>query len=144
MGAYVPVTCTTWWSGCRDLNPGPLRPERSALPSCATARGEFPRSLIILLGGSQRKQRAISSSHRPETLNGARYLGLERRMVFDHEFADSSLLHGLHAESPVSIGVGRSGDGYLARQVQHEPGDGDVLTFRRREANLLFDSVDVC
>ena len=40
---------TTWWSGCRDLNPGPLRPERSALPSCATARGEFPRSPIILV-----------------------------------------------------------------------------------------------
>jgi hypothetical protein len=26
------------WSGWRDLNPRPLRPERSALPSCATAR----------------------------------------------------------------------------------------------------------
>ncbi len=26
------------WSGCRDLNPGPLRPERSALPNCATPR----------------------------------------------------------------------------------------------------------
>ncbi len=26
------------WSGSRDLNPGPLRPERSALPSCATPR----------------------------------------------------------------------------------------------------------
>ena len=25
-------------SGWRDLNPRPLRPERSALPSCATAR----------------------------------------------------------------------------------------------------------
>jgi hypothetical protein len=40
---------TAWWSGCRDLNPGPLRPERSALPSCATARGELPRSPPILL-----------------------------------------------------------------------------------------------
>src|SRR4051794_7273528 len=26
-------------SGCPDLNWGPLRPERSALPDCATARG---------------------------------------------------------------------------------------------------------
>ncbi len=26
------------WSGCSDLNRGPLRPERSALPSCATPR----------------------------------------------------------------------------------------------------------
>ena len=28
------------WSGCRDLNPGPPRPERGALPSCATSRFE--------------------------------------------------------------------------------------------------------
>jgi len=28
------------WSGWRDLNPRPLRPERSALPSCATPRCE--------------------------------------------------------------------------------------------------------
>ena len=27
------------WSGRRDLNPRPLRPERSALPNCATPRG---------------------------------------------------------------------------------------------------------
>ena len=27
-------------SGCRDLNSGPLRPERSALPGCATPRGD--------------------------------------------------------------------------------------------------------
>ncbi len=26
------------WSGCGDSNPGPLRPERSALPGCATPR----------------------------------------------------------------------------------------------------------
>lgn len=32
------------WSGWRDLNPRPLRPERSALPSCATARK--PRFMI--------------------------------------------------------------------------------------------------
>ena len=32
---------TTHWSGWRDLNPRPLRPERSALPSCATPRA-FP------------------------------------------------------------------------------------------------------
>lgn len=30
------------WSGWRDLNSRPLRPERSALPSCATARCCFP------------------------------------------------------------------------------------------------------
>ena len=29
---------STKWSGRRDLNPRPLRPERSALPTCATAR----------------------------------------------------------------------------------------------------------
>ena len=26
------------WSGCRDSNPGPLAPEASALPGCATPR----------------------------------------------------------------------------------------------------------
>lgn len=26
------------WSGYRDLNPGPLAPEASALPNCAIAR----------------------------------------------------------------------------------------------------------
>ena len=30
--------CPLTWSGWRDLNPRPLRPERSALPSCATPR----------------------------------------------------------------------------------------------------------
>ena len=32
------VTAATGWSGWRDLNPRPLRPERSALPNCATPR----------------------------------------------------------------------------------------------------------
>ena len=32
------LTCTATVSGWRDLNPRPLRPERSALPSCATPR----------------------------------------------------------------------------------------------------------
>ena len=31
------------WSGCQDLNLGPLRPERSALPSCATPRLSVPK-----------------------------------------------------------------------------------------------------
>ena len=26
------------WSGCRDSNPGPLDPQSSALPGCATSR----------------------------------------------------------------------------------------------------------
>ena len=30
------------WSGRRDLNPGPHRPERCALPDCATPRGRMP------------------------------------------------------------------------------------------------------
>ena len=32
------LPCSPRWSGWRDLNPRPLRPERSALPSCATPR----------------------------------------------------------------------------------------------------------
>ena len=33
-----PVKLPKFTSGRRDLNPGPLVPETSALPSCATAR----------------------------------------------------------------------------------------------------------
>ena len=33
-----PVVPFFLWSGCRDLNPGPHRPERCALPGCATPR----------------------------------------------------------------------------------------------------------
>ena len=56
-GLYCIATYTAWWSGCRDLNPGPLRPERSALPSCATARSELPRSQIILVCGADAQHR---------------------------------------------------------------------------------------
>ena len=28
-----------WWSGRRDLNPGPSEPHSDALPGCATPRG---------------------------------------------------------------------------------------------------------
>src|ERR1700688_2559169 len=109
MGAYVSFHLrTAWWSGCRDLNPGPLRPERSALPSCATARGEFPRSPIILLVGSQCRQR----------LNRARDLGYERWMELDDEFADATLLYRLHPERPIAVGEGGAGDGNLAREVE--------------------------
>src|SRR5690625_1509187 len=36
--AAFPQVRASVWSGWRDLNPRPLRPERSALPSCATPR----------------------------------------------------------------------------------------------------------
>ncbi len=32
-------TTLVFWSECRDLNPGPLPPQGSALPGCATSRG---------------------------------------------------------------------------------------------------------
>ncbi len=47
------------WSGWRDLNPRPLRPERSALPSCATPRcvktlrSLAPRRVYRTLGGDR-------------------------------------------------------------------------------------------
>src|ERR1039457_2355372 len=56
-GGLYCCTAHAVWSGCRDLNPGPLRPERSALPSCATARSELPRSPIILVAILSRDQR---------------------------------------------------------------------------------------
>src|ERR1700683_1480193 len=44
------------WSGWGDLNPRPLRPERSALPSCATPRDRV-RSLADLW--HEREQRCL-------------------------------------------------------------------------------------
>jgi hypothetical protein len=69
-----------WWSGCRDLNPGPLRPERSALPSCATARSELPRSALILVGG----WRLIQCSHE------RRQFQLDGLVIFNNDFTDPS------------------------------------------------------
>jgi len=42
-------------------------------------------------------------------------------VMFDHEFADSSLLDGLHTKSPVAIGVGRSGDGISPARSKTNP-----------------------
>src|SRR5271170_430177 len=88
-----------WWSGCRDLNPGPLRPERSALPSCATARSELPRSPAILLGGWIFRQRSDDRRH------------LWRRwfVILHDDLANASTLDRLHPKRPVLVGVGRPG-----------------------------------
>ncbi len=44
------------WSGWRDSNPRPLRPERSALPDCATARSlataAGKRKIIVTASGN--------------------------------------------------------------------------------------------
>src|SRR5487761_1090862 len=115
--------CTTchlvllWWSGCRDLNPGPLRPERSALPSCATARSELPRSLIILSCGCRLK---LFSHDR-------RDLGLGRLVVLDDDLADPSTFDRLHSKRPVLVGVRRARLGDLAGEIEDESGDGHVL-----------------
>src|SRR5213596_591311 len=67
------------WSGWRDLNPRPLRPERSALPSCATPRVEprlayitqpvtikFPGQLRkTVLSDDSARARAVSASGPP-------------------------------------------------------------------------------
>ena len=47
------------WSGRRDLNPRPLRPERSALPNCATPRGavDCTRPLTVLRSANRRHGR---------------------------------------------------------------------------------------
>src|SRR5690625_5986580 len=48
-------------SGWRDLNPRPLRPERSALPGCATPRGHAGN--IALSGQSGNISRRTSRNH---------------------------------------------------------------------------------
>jgi hypothetical protein len=58
------------WSGWRDSNPRPLRPERSALPSCATPRVK-PRQRIAPTG-------------RFAKADGIRDNGLGRRCCVDH------------------------------------------------------------
>src|SRR5579863_2589122 len=122
-----------WWSGCRDLNPGPLRPERSALPSCATARSELPRSAIILAG----ERRLEHWSHdRRDFLFG-------RFVVFDDDLADSSAFDRLHPKRPILVVVRRAGLRYLSREVEDESGDGDVLAFRDGDTERGFDLVDV-
>src|ERR1700685_4051655 len=95
-----------WWSGCRDLNPGPLRPERSALPSCATARSEFPRSPIILAVTGYCLQR----------LGDAWRCWFEWWVELDDEFTNSPFLHRLHAKSPIIKRVRGPSVGYLARE----------------------------
>ena len=50
-------------SGRRDLNPRPLRPERSALPSCATARS------IKYIGSAQNCRHRPLNTHRIQRLN---------------------------------------------------------------------------
>src|SRR5580692_10944553 len=105
--------CTAWWSGCRDLNPGPLRPERSALPSCATARSELPRSPIMLLGGPISRQRSDDRWH----------LYWRRFVVFDDDLTDPTTFDRLHAERPIFVGVGRPGRWDLTREIEDESGD---------------------
>src|ERR1700690_452398 len=102
-----------WWSGCRDLNPGPLRPERSALPSCATARSELPRSPIILVGDRRLK---LWSNDRGD-------FRLGRLVVLDHDLADPSTLDRLHSKRPVLVGVGGPGLRNLPREIKNESRD---------------------
>jgi hypothetical protein len=65
-------------SGCRDLNPGPHRPERCALPGCATPRkaawtasGDPRQSLIVALGLALPQRSASLALARAERLNRA-------------------------------------------------------------------------
>src|SRR5436190_23570665 len=57
------LTCRFALSGWRDLNPRPLRPERSALPSCAT-----PRACRAIVAHPFRAANSVSQDRR----NGSR------------------------------------------------------------------------
>ena len=66
----MPLTCRDTgriWSGWRDLNPRPLRPERSALPSCAT-----PRSTPRIARRGQAAQTGCAYGLRPRRRAGTR------------------------------------------------------------------------
>ena len=73
------VTATTGWSGWRDLNPRPLRPERSALPNCATPRvqrrqhsragrggGNLPEEASVTWAPRPRSRGARGAAHGPD------------------------------------------------------------------------------
>src|ERR1700722_17512579 len=122
-----------WWSGCRDLNPGPLRPERSALPSCATARSGLPLSPASLAGDWSLEQ---CSDHR-------RDLGRGGFVVLNDDLADPSFLDRLHPKGPVLVGVGGPRLRDLTGQIEDESGDRDVLALGNRDAEGLFHFVDV-
>src|ERR1700722_1648205 len=131
--------CTTchlvlhWWSGCRDLNPGPLRPERSALPSCATARSELPRSPPILAGDRRIEQ---SSDDR-------RHLWRDGLVVLDDDLTDPSSFDRLHSECPVLVGVGRHSLRDLASEIEDKASERNVLPLGYRDTECLFNLINV-
>ena len=47
--SYILITTLNYLSGRRDLNPRPPRPERGALPSCATTRNLAVYEYVYLL-----------------------------------------------------------------------------------------------
>ena len=47
--SYILITNLNYLSGRRDLNPRPPRPERGALPSCATTRNLAVYEYVYLL-----------------------------------------------------------------------------------------------
>ena len=63
VGVPAQVGYCTVWSGREDLNLRPLRPERSALPGCATprpGRTEHEFEIVLQQGG---KTQAVCFSH---------------------------------------------------------------------------------
>src|SRR5579872_1333396 len=129
MGASIP-RLSPWWSGCPDLNRGPLRPERSAL----TKLRYSPRRVTSRLDESNRRSGPRSKLERTFVLFG----GL---VTLDDDLADAAALQGLDTKGPVALGVGVSRVGDLSGQVQDVPGDRDVLALRDHEAEFLLHLV---
>src|ERR1700688_148163 len=106
MGADIP-RLSPWWSGCPDLNRGPLRPERSAL----TKLRYSPRRVTSRLDESIRGGRPRRRLERSFDLFG-------RLVALDHDFTDAPTLQRLHAKGPVALGVGVTRVRDFASQVQ--------------------------
>ena len=60
-----PVRLPKFKSGRRDLNPGPLVPETSALPSCATARMNLKKYPLFWRPESLNCRRDLRPTHPP-------------------------------------------------------------------------------
>src|SRR5256885_10982125 len=104
----------TWFppclSGCPDLNWGPLRPERSALPGCATPRErqDYPTVPPVVLNGSAFSRVQTDAAAKPPRPLGRRRKRRLSEEVFDRlranagPFADQQMpAVGDHAQRGV-------------------------------------------
>src|SRR5580658_1220338 len=150
----APQTGTSW-SGCPDLNRGPLRPERSALtklrhsPLPAGTGGvvSLPERLGDVPG---RDDTGTRSSIRPRSRRrhraaSWRRLGHRRplgRPLPGEDAGDASLVHLGDAQVPVPDGQALALFWDVPEALEEEPAERDVLAVRDLDGQLVAHVVD--